>query len=298
MSAEARAPAPQAPRAPTDKKLFTGYKSTWCPGCGDFGVLEAAKRAYAELGYTPDDMVLIAGIGCSGRIGAYFRCYALHVTHGRTLPVATAVRLANPERPVLVASGDGDAYAIGLGHFLHAVRRNVDVTYMVMDNEVYGLTLGQKSPTAQLGLVTKTSPGGVVDPPIRPIPLALICGATFVAQGFSGEVKQLADILKAAARHKGFALVNVYSPCVTYNKTHSYDWARPRVRPIPEAEWSNGDFDRAMRMAMEFPATIHTGVLYQTRRPTLEELKGAPRSIVAPEAFRPADVTPLLEELY
>ncbi|MEM3085958.1 MAG: thiamine pyrophosphate-dependent enzyme [Halobacteria archaeon] len=298
MSAEARTPAPEAPRAPTDKKLFTGYKSTWCPGCGDFGVLEAAKRAYAELGYGPDDVVMVAGIGCSGRIGAYFKCYALHVTHGRTLPVATAVRMADPERPVLVAGGDGDAYAIGLGHFLHAVRRNIDVTYMVMDNEVYGLTLGQKSPTAQLGLVTKTSPEGVVEHPVRPLPLALITGATFVAQAFSGEVKQLAEILKAAARHKGFALVNILSPCVTYNKVHSYDWARPRVRPIPEGEWESADFDRAMKLAMEFPETIHTGVLYQTRRPIFEELKGPRKPVTTPDVFRPADITPLLEELY
>lgn len=208
----------------TLQEFKTREKSWWCPGCGDFGVLAAMQKALVAVGAEPSTTAIVAGIGCSGKLGNYINSYNIHVTHGRTLPAALGLKLANRDLLVLAAGGDGDAYAIGMGHFMHALRRNVNVTYIVMDNHVYGLTKGQTSPTSESGFQTKTTPKGSIDRPVHPLMLAVSAGATFVAQGFSSWQPQLAKLIQMGIEHPGFALINVISPCVTYNKVNTYDW--------------------------------------------------------------------------
>ncbi len=190
---------------------FKAARPTWCPGCGDFGVLNALTRAVADLGLEPEEVVVVSGIGCSGKISQYFGSYGFHGIHGRALPIAQGVKLANRELTVIAAGGDGDGYGIGLSHVIHAIRRNVDLTYIVMDNHIYGLTTGQLAPTSDKGMKTKTSPYGSVEEPVRPLELALGQGCGFVAQAFSGEIHHMAEVFKKAIQHKGFSLVNVFS---------------------------------------------------------------------------------------
>src|SRR5579864_9184471 len=181
----------------TPKDFATATPSWWCAGCGDYGVLSALKSACADLGKNPKDVAFVSGIGCSGKITGYLHSYAFHGVHGRALPVATAVKLANRDLTVIAAGGDGDGYAIGMGHFIHAIRRNPDVTYIVMDNQIYGLTKGQSSPTSGEGFHTRSTPEGTIEHPVRPLQLALAAGATFVAQGFSSNQRQLVALIKA-----------------------------------------------------------------------------------------------------
>lgn len=256
----------------TPKDFATATPSWWCPGCGDYGVLSALKAALAELGLQPKNVAFISGIGCSGKISGYLHSYAFHGVHGRALPVATAVKLANRELTVIAAGGDGDGYAIGAGHFLHAVRRNPNITYIVMDNQTYGLTKGQSSPTSQTGYVTGTSPQGNPDAPINGLAVALAAGASFLARGFSAHPKQVVELTKAAIQHDGFSIVEVMSPCVTYNKINTYAWFKENVYYVNEA----GDYDARDRSAAFDTLTregkIPLGILYQDMRPTLETL--------------------------
>jgi len=218
---------------------FVDFKSdkqpTWCPGCGDFGTMNGMMKALAETGNDPDNTFIVAGIGCSGKIGTYMHSYALHGVHGRALPVGIGVKMANPELEVMVAGGDGDGYSIGAGHFVHAVRRNVDMSYVVMDNRIYGLTKGQASPTSREDFETSTSPDGTNMPPVNPLALALASGATFIAQSFSSDSKRHAEIVQAAVEHDGFGFVNVYSPCVTFNDVDTYDYFRDSLVDLKEA---------------------------------------------------------------
>jgi 2-oxoglutarate ferredoxin oxidoreductase subunit beta len=218
----------------TVRDYANGNQPTWCPGCGDYAVLKAIQRALADLGVPPEQAVLVSGIGCSGKIGHYFGGYSIHTTHGRALPVAQGIVAARPDLTVIVAGGDGDGYGIGVGHLVHAARRNLPLTYVVMDNGVYGNTKGQTSPTSPAGYQSSTTPIGNPDHPVRPLWLAWASGATFVAQGFSGDVTGLVDLLRRAIRHPGFALVNVLSPCVVFNKTHGYEFYRQAVVPVSE----------------------------------------------------------------
>ena len=217
------------------KDFATATPSWWCPGCGDYGVLSALKQALAELGKQPKDVAFVSGIGCSGKISGYLHSYAFHGVHGRALPVATAVKLANRDLTVIAAGGDGDGYAIGAGHFVHAVRRNPDVTYIVMDNQTYGLTKGQSSPTSATGYVASVSPDGNPDSPLNGLALALAAGATFLARGFSAQPKQMVAMIKAAIEHRGFSIVEVMSPCVTYNKINTYAWFKENVDDVDRA---------------------------------------------------------------
>src|SRR5438876_10330468 len=189
----------------------------WCPGCGDFSVLSALQTALFELGLKPHQVLVVSGIGCSSNLPGFFNAYGMHTLHGRSLAVATGAKMANHELTVIVTGGDGDGYGIGGNHFTHTARRNVDLTYIVMNNQIYGLTTGQVSPTSCSGMKTKSTPFGRVEPPINPITSALVNGATFVARGFSGDPKHLMELMKKAIQHKGFALIDVFSPCVTFN---------------------------------------------------------------------------------
>ncbi|HET6398378.1 MAG TPA: thiamine pyrophosphate-dependent enzyme [Candidatus Thermoplasmatota archaeon] len=258
----------QLPQAvPRTWKDWKGKDPIWCPGCGDFGVLTAMQKAAANLGLDPAGTVLVTGIGCSGNITAYFRSYGIHGIHGRALPLATGVKAANPDLTVLVAGGDGDGFGIGLSHFLHAARRNVDVTYIVMDNQVYGLTKGQTSPTTPSDMSTKASPLGPLAVPLNPLALALSAGASFVAQGFSGNQGELVGLLEQAVRHRGFSFVNVQSPCVTYNLVNTYDFFRQSTKAVTH---DAADWDAAMRVANDRSA-VPTGILYRAQRPTLQD---------------------------
>ncbi len=259
----------------TPKDFATATPSWWCPGCGDYGVLSALKSALAELGKNPKDVAFVSGIGCSGKISGYLHSYAFHGVHGRALPVATAVKLANKELTVIAAGGDGDGYAIGAGHFIHAVRRNPDVTYIVMDNQTYGLTKGQSSPTSQTGYVTGTSPNGHPEAPMNGLVVALAAGATFLARGFSAQPKILVDLLKQAITHKGFSVVEVESPCVTYNKINTYAWFKENTFYVDDT-YDPTDKVGAFKMLID-EGKMPLGVFYREDRPSFEDLaqKGA-----------------------
>ena len=254
----------------------SGTKPTWCPGCGDYAVLNALHKTLTNLKLEPWRVAVISGIGCSSNLPHFLTAYGVHGIHGRALPIATGLKLANPELTVIGAGGDGDGYGIGAGHFVHTMRRNLDITYIVMDNQIYGLTTGQASPTSMMKMKTKSTPEGVIENPINPIALALASGATFISRGFSGDAKGLAEIMEAAVRHKGFSLVDVLSPCVTYNKNNTYDYFRPKVYNLQKENHDVKDIEAAWKKALEWGDRIPTGIFYEAEGvPTYEELEPA-----------------------
>jgi 2-oxoglutarate/2-oxoacid ferredoxin oxidoreductase subunit beta len=248
-------------------------KPTWCPGCGDFGVIAALEMALKRLKIPPHETVIVSGIGCSSNLPHFLNTYGFHGIHGRALPVAEGIRWANHGLHVIATGGDGDGFGIGAGHFVHAMRRNVKITYVTMDNEIYGLTTGQASPTSTMGAKTKSTPAGVIEHPINPIGLAIASGATYVARGFSGDVKQMADLIAGALQHEGFAFVDAFSPCVTYNKLNTFDWFRQRVYKLESAGHDPSDITKAFARAQEWGDKIPTGLFYKTDRPTYEDLE-------------------------
>jgi 2-oxoglutarate ferredoxin oxidoreductase subunit beta len=256
----------------TFKDFRNDVKPNWCPGCGDFSVQAAIQRAAANVGLEPDQLAVISGIGCSGRISGYIHSYGLHGTHGRALPIAQGVKMANKDLTVIAAGGDGDGFAIGLAHTIHAIRRNIDITYIVMDNQIYGLTKGQTSPRSSAGFVTKSTPEGSIEPAISPMELALTSGATFVAQGFSSDIKELTALIEAGIQHKGFAFINVFSPCVTYNKINTYDWFKENLVKLSNVEnYDPSNRAMAMNTLMEHNGLV-TGLIYQnTEQPSYQE---------------------------
>ena len=240
-------------------------KQNWCPGCGDFSVQVAIQRALGNLGRAPHEVVIVSGIGCSSRLPGYINAYGFHSIHGRSLPLAQGVKLANPALTVLACGGDGDGFAIGLGHTIHAMRRDLDITYIVMDNHVYGLTKGQVSPRSDRGFVTKTSPDGSAETPVSALELALSAGAGFIAQGFSKELNELASLIEAGIRHVGFSFINVFSPCVTFNKVNTYDWYSQRLQKVDDLTgYKRHDRMSAMQRVMETEGLI-TGLIYQRK---------------------------------
>ncbi|GAA3719383.1 2-oxoacid:ferredoxin oxidoreductase subunit beta [Salinicoccus jeotgali] len=246
----------------TFKDFRNNIKPNWCPGCGDFSVQAAIQKACAANGLEPDELAVITGIGCSGRLSGYIKSYGFHATHGRSLPVAQGVKMANDELTVIAAGGDGDGFAIGMGHTVHALKRNIDITYIVMDNQVYGLTKGQTSPSSGKGFVTKTTPDGSKEDPIQPIRTAMASGATFVAQSVSSDIKQLTAIIQQAMDHKGFSFVNVFSPCVTYNKVNTYDWFKENLVAVEDLDdYDHTDAENAMQHVMANNGLLK-GIIY------------------------------------
>lgn len=238
-------------------------KQNWCPGCGDYAVQAAIQHALGNLDLQPHNVVIVSGIGCSSRLPGYVNAYGFHTTHGRSLPMAQGVKLANPALTVLACGGDGDGFAIGMGHTIHAMRRDVDITYIVMDNHVYGLTKGQVSPRSDLGFVTKTSPHGSTEPPVPALEVALAAGAGFVAQGFSKDLAGLTALIEAGIRHRGFSFINVFSPCVTFNKVNTYVWYSEHLKSLDSIPgYDPADRAAAMQCAMEHAGLI-TGLVYQ-----------------------------------
>jgi len=248
----------------------------WCPGCGDFGVLKAVKMAAGKAGVASKDLVVVSGIGCSSNLPGYVHAYGVHSLHGRAVAVASGIKLANTDLKVVITGGDGDGYGIGIGHFIHAMRRNLDLTYVVMDNQIYGLTTGQASPTTMKEMRTKSTPRGNVELPINPIALALVSGATYVARGFSGEPNHMADLIAGGIRHKGFALIDVFSPCVTYNKLNTYPWFKKRVYKLAdEASYDPGNARTALEKSFEWGDRIPLGLFYRDAQPTYEDSEPA-----------------------
>jgi 2-oxoglutarate ferredoxin oxidoreductase subunit beta len=263
------------PSAPTLNVLLakSDTKPTWCPGCGDFSVVAAVEMAVKRLQIPSHNVVVVSGIGCSSNLPHFLSSYGFHGIHGRALPVAEGIRWANHGLTVIATGGDGDGFGIGAGHFVHTMRRNVDLTYVTMDNQIYGLTTGQASPTSMMGHKTKSTPGGVIENPLDPIALALASGATYVARGFSGDVKHMAELVQNGIQHKGFAFVDALSPCVTYNKINTFDWFRQRVYKLESSGHDPTNLTAAWERALEWGDRIPIGLFYRTERPTYEDLE-------------------------
>lgn len=256
------------------KDLETNFKPTWCPGCGNFSQWRAIRQAVVKLDIPPEKVAIVSGIGCSSHIPNFVNFYSLQAVHGRAIPVATGIRLANPKLTVMVYGGDGDIYGIGGNHFLHACRRNVDIISIVSNNYVYGLTTGQASPTTLVGTKTKTTPRGSIENPLNPVSVAIAAGATFVARAFSGDLKQLTDILTQAIKHKGFAFIDILSPCITFNQQQTYFYFRDRVFKIEDTEHDIEDMHAAMDLANLRKIThgkIPIGVFYEQKNKTTYE---------------------------
>ncbi len=262
----------------TAKQVYTSTnKPIWCPGCGDFGVFASITKALTELNIEKENVMIVSGIGCSSAMPHSFSTYGIHSLHGRLLPTATGAKLANTGLTVIGTGGDGDGYGIGGGHLLHTARRNLNITYIIMNNETYGLTTGQTSPTAMLGRKSKSTPFGSIEMPINPMAFAISAGATYVARGFSGEPMHLAQLIKDGIQHKGFSLIDVFSPCVTFNHDNTYDWFRPRVYKLESQGHNPEDLNAAMGKALEDVQTnyakIPIGLFYRATRGTYDEME-------------------------
>jgi len=256
---------------------------TWCPGCGNFSILAALKKAIVDSGIEPHNTVIASGIGCSGKTPHFIRTYGFESLHGRSLAAASGIKLANHSLNVIAVGGDGDGYGIGMGHFMHACRRNYDMTYVVHDNQIYGLTTGQTSPTSQKGMKTKSTPDGALEEPVNPIAFSIAAGATFVARGFSGDLVHLSGLIAQGIKHRGFAHIDVFQPCVVWNKVNTFEYFRKKCYKLGE----NEKYDPTDRMAAYAKAWEHAdglpiGVLYKEERPTYEDglppLKKSPLS--------------------
>jgi 2-oxoglutarate/2-oxoacid ferredoxin oxidoreductase subunit beta len=259
---------PLSPEVFTAKDYRSGLKPIWCPGCGDYGVVTAIYRALAVIGRPPHEIAFISGIGCSSRIPGYTTAYGFNSVHGRALPIAQGIKMANPGLLVLVAGGDGDGFSIGGGHVPHAIRRNLDLTYIVMDNQVYGLTKGQLSPTSPRGAHTSSSVYGSMEEPVNPLLYTLAYGAGFVAQGVPADMEGLAKMIEEAIRYPGFAFVNVLSPCITFGEPDSQLKAQKgRMRKLAAEGHDVTNRIRAMDLAQEYGRTLYTGVFYRNPNP-------------------------------
>lgn len=251
-------------------KDYKGQQPAWCPGCGNFSILKSFKDAMVEMNIEPHQFTIVSGIGQSSKFPHYVKCNTFNGLHGRALPVATGIRLANHEHPVMVFTGDGDCYGEGGNHFIHAIRRNINVKLFVHDNQIYGLTKGQASPTSQEGMKTTNQPFGVFSEQLNPMALAIALDCSFVARGFSGDSEQTKELIKAAFKHKGFSLVDILQPCVTFNKINTHEWYKQRVYRI-ESDYNPEDKMQAFQKALEWGERIPTGIIYRNNRTILEE---------------------------
>ncbi len=253
----------------TVKDFKSGLKPVWCPGCGDYGVLNPFLQAMVHCGLDPKNTVIVSGIGCSGRLPYFCSTYGFHGVHGRAVPTALGMKAAKPSLNVFAVGGDGDGLGIGGGHLPHAARKNVDMVYLLIDNSIYGLTKGQSSPTSPLNMVSKTAPYAYIEDPVHPEEMFLAYNASFVARGFSGKPKLLKELFIKAIEHKGFSIVHVYSPCVTFNKQITFNTLNEIFAEIPEDHDSQNKL-AAMQIAMD-QSKLWTGVLYQDERAALHE---------------------------
>jgi len=249
---------------------YAGLKPAWCPGCGNFGILEALNRALIEMKIEPHQVLLVSGIGQAGKLPHYTRGNVFNSLHGRPVPPAIGAKIANSELIVIAISGDGDAYGEGGNHFLHAARRNHDITYLVHNNRVYGLTKGQASPTSDVGFITKTTPYGAASP-VNPIALAIVSGASFVGRGFAGDIDYLSNLIKKGITHQGFALIDILQPCVSFNHKNTFQWYRERVYKLEDERYDPSDKKAALEKALIWGEEIPIGVIYEENLPVYED---------------------------
>jgi 2-oxoglutarate ferredoxin oxidoreductase subunit beta len=246
----------------------------WCPGCGNFGILNAWKKALAEMDCKPEDILMVSGIGQSSKLPHYLLCNTFNGLHGRTLPVATGAKIASHNMIVIADGGDGDGYAEGGNHLIHAMRRNINMSYFVHNNQIYGLTKGQPSPTSDENMVTGTTPEGNALCPERPLALAVASNCSFVARGYVKEMVHLKELMIKAVKNKGFSLLEILQPCVSFNKVNTYDWYEKRVYRLEDNPYDPFDRQAAFQKALEWGEKIPIGIIFQSRRKTYEELAG------------------------
>ena len=273
----------------TTANSYGAFETAWCPGCGNFSIRTAVVAALTELGLPPHKVVFSSGIGQAAKAPHYIRVNVFNGLHGRSLPAATGLKLANPELTVLAESGDGCSYGEGGNHFLATVRRNIDITAIVHDNQIYGLTKGQASPTTPKGQKTKTQPHGAPSAAFKPLAVAVTMDAGFVARGFSGDIEHLTGLIVAAVRHPGFSLIDVLQPCVSFNKVNTYAWYKERCYRLGE-EHDPTDRQAALARAMEFGERIPLGVLWKSDRPAFGPLPPTPLAVQEPDKAALADI--------
>jgi len=277
--------------------LTTKESPTWCMGCGDFSILSAIKNAISQLNIEPHNVLISSGIGCGSKTPHFIKTYGFEGLHGRSLPVATGFKLSNHKMKVIAVAGDGDTYGIGGNHFIHTMRRNIDMTLIVQNNAIYGLTKGQTSPTSQKGFKSNSTPSGVLEEAVNPISTALTWGATFIARGFAFDVAHLVSVVKEAISHRGFSLVDVFQPCVTYNRINTMEWYKQRVYDLTKENHDSTNWFAAMEKALEWGDRIPIGVFYKTQKPTYED--GLPQikdKALVEQDISNVDIRPLLKK--
>lgn len=273
------------------------YDNQWCPGCGNFGILSAMKDALVKMNLTPDKVLIISGIGQAAKTPHFLKCNTFHGLHGRALPVATGAKIANHRLNILVNSGDGDCYGEGGNHFMHAIRRNLDITLLAHNNKVYGLTKGQASPTADLGMVTKQQQGGVTNESFNPLAVALALGAGFVARGFAGNTEHLGKLIQAGMKHRGFSLIDILQPCVSFNHVNTYDWYKKRVYDLNNAGHRTDDIAAAIAASREWGDKIPIGIFYQKEKPAFtDQISALQKGPLITAPYDPGRLQTLLSE--
>lgn len=277
-------------------ELNSGHTPTWCPGCGDFGILIALKGALAKLNIPPEETVVVSGVGCGSKLPHFIKTYGFEGLHGRSLPPATGIHLANNRLTVVAVGGDGDGYGIGMAHFVHTMRRNVDLTYIVQDNEIYGLTTGQTSPTTRKGTKTKSTPNGAIDQEVNPILISLAAGATFVARGFSGDIPHLTGLIAQGIEHRGISHIDVFQPCVTWRKDLPYDLYQKKTYKLQDEGHDVTDYHSAVARARE-TERWPIGVFYNVTRPAYaDEIPFIKDSPLAKHDIKNIDISKYLQE--
>jgi len=272
---------------------FTSIKPTWCPGCGNFGIRTALAQALDELELPNHKILMTTDVGCGGNQSSWYKMYTFHSLHGRSLPPAVGAKIVNPELTVLAQNGDGGAYGEGTNHLIHAARKNINITYLVHNNQLYSLTTGQATPTSDQGSKTKSTPQGVASPPLNPLALAIASGASFVARGFAGDIPHLKEIIKTAIQHQGFALIDILQPCITFNRINTFAWFKERVYKLENHDHKNKveAFKRAQEWNHDSEGKIPIGIFYQETRPVLEADKN-----LTQEPIENIDIQNLIEE--
>ena len=250
----------------TVKDYECSFENKWCSGCGNFGILSAMKESLAELEISPDNILLVSGIGQAGKTPHFMKCNMFHSLHGRALTIATGAKLANHKLNIIVNSGDGDCYGEGGNHFINAVRRNIDITLLVHNNQIYGLTKGQASPTSDQGMKTNLQQNGVISEPFNPVSTALALGCGFVARGFSGNTTQLKKLIKEAVNYRGFSIIDILQPCVSFNKINTYSWYKSKVYDLEDENYSPDSLENAFKISRLWNEKIPTGIIYKEEK--------------------------------
>ena len=283
---------------PEMKDFASSDQNAWCPGCGDFGILNAVKKTLVKLGREPKDILICSGIGQAAKLPHYIKCNCFNGLHGRALPPAAGAKIANHALTVLVTTGDGDCYGEGGNHFIHNIRRNLDITVVVHDNQVYGLTKGQASPTSDLGYKTRIQLDGVILEPIRPLELAIALGCGFVARGYSADSEHLSWLILEGIKHKGFSLIDVLQPCVSFNKINTYEWYSKRIYKVNEdPSYNTSDLIAAFGKASDWGDRIPLGIIYQAEKPTYEDKSGInKRPPLIEDNIENIDISPALKD--